>query len=316
MKRKILKNAFAILICIAVLAVSVMSAFSVFGTDTDSTDPEWAGTEEKGVVVATSSSSSMNNVGTSVGLLNGDFEKGLKYWGTTVKSTNAGADLSGSIVTEANGNKYFQLSGNFESQWSGIKSCAIAIPKANVDTTAKYVLMLDVKGDETWQACLDTRFMTDGKGCTASRSTCTEIAVNGDWATYITPECTLAGSTYTGSETYGTAAGDYVVYVRLNCNSDVTSKAGFDNLRIAKVSGSKYYDVFTGEEIVVTSTSTDSGSGSVTGSGTNTGTGNGTGANTGSGTSATTGENVMLLAALLLLSGAGILVTGRSIKSR
>lgn len=289
------------------------------GTDSDSDaqtpvnpadDPAKVGTYEGGLPAGSTGDDTNAKYGVyeEEGVYNLDFEQGFKYW--AVKG-NAKDDLCSQYVdlkTEGE-NNYIQFKGNFPNDYGGMRTIKFKVSDTLIKEGDEIAIIYDFKGDSPYQFRLDFAGMAGMKALKESEILIDAADANG-WYTAITTTQTIAERT-AGTELGQADSGYYVLSPMIQCSGDKTMTNAFDNLRIVKVVGGKYYGL-DGKEIVIASTST--GTGSTTGSGT--GASNGTGAGTGSGTSATTGDSVFLLAALLFVSGAGIVVAKRTMKSR
>ena len=298
-------------------------------TPTPAGDPEWAGTEADGITSLTQGESSTDSFAPVDGFANGNFEKGLKYWASTAKFnlnehkdnpvTSLKASETGSIKTEANGNKYFQFDGKSRQTYCGIKTAKISIPASKINVGDKIAVMFDWKanadGDDV-QVKAEQRYI-DGAGAStntmASKCEVLKKATASDpWNTVATkPQGAVGKTIATAAENKSVRDGDYVFMITASIPGGSVSTAAIDNVRLVKVtSDNKYIDLNTGSEVVIPTGSNGSGNGGSNGSGTGTG--------SATGKSNRTGEDVTALACLLLLGAAGTFgfVKAAKIKSR
>ena len=213
--------------------------YKTFDGETIEFDPAWAGTFADGVTTSTGEHSEMNNnYNNEYGVVNGDFEKGLMYWGCSgaIGSTAYGSTHV-DLVTE-DGNSYFKFDGTTQTYYRGMKSGAVFIPKAKLAVGDSVVIKFDAydpNGDaKNVQLKFEPRW-GNGSSSNSSVNQCTQIADKGNgWKTYITQVKSpiTAASEVT---TQAPAAGDWAFHVSIQVASNAASTAGFDNIELVKV---------------------------------------------------------------------------------
>lgn len=294
-------------------------------TLTYDTTPVLNGTEEEGITIGTGASYSVSYIASN--MYNGDFESGLLGWASTVNVKDSTDWFPTNIVeikTESNGNKYIQFDGdnaadssNGDSNYVGIRTDEFSISDDLIDDGDQLALVFKYKdGDgNNLQWVLEQGSVSDGKNRKA-QSYKDDIKQDGDWYVgyaSLNPVSVRSAGTNPGQA----SSGSYVFYIQLECAgaANAFTEISLDDVQICKLSadGNKFYDVYTGKLLYDI---TPASSGGATGGSTTTGTGNGTGAGTGNGTSATTGDSVLLLVALLFVSGAGVVAAKRFAKAR
>lgn len=300
-------------------------------TPTPAGDPEWAGTEADGITSTNTGEAATDNIAPTDCFANGNFDKGLKYWASTAKFnldehkdnpvTSLKASETGSIKTEANGNKYFQFDGKQRTSYCGIKTTKISIPASKINVGDKIAVMFDWKanadGDDV-QVKAEQRYIEGAGASTNTMASKCEVlkkaAASDPWNTVATkPQGAVGKTTATAAENKSVRDGDYVFMITASIPGGAVSTAAIDNVRLVKVtSDNKYIDLNTGSEVVIPTGSNGSGNGN----GGSNGSGTGTGSTTGK--SNKTGEDVTALACLLLLGAAGTFgfVKAAKIKSR
>lgn len=222
-------------------------------------DPIWAGTEEHGIRSTISGEGSTNNIAPTDGQINYDFSKGLKYWASTAKFDkdqasgtvdHLYASETGSIVTEANGNKYFKFDGVKRSSFCGIKTAKLSIPADKINVGDKLVVMFDYMGDKNVQIKFEQRFCTGGAASSNSMiSVCTVVRAateDNPWTTVATkPQAPVVASTATVAANQSVRDGDYVFMITAAVPSNTESTCGLDNIRLVKIDDNgNYHEIF------------------------------------------------------------------------
>ena len=275
-----------------------------------SNDPAWAGTANEGVTMY--QGDHINNV-LMGDFVNGDFEKGLKYW--AAKSTAYYPSDVSEIKTEANGNKYVYLKGA-SAGYYGFKTGVITIPDSKLAVGDQLVIVFDYKSNEDAN-CIQIPLTQRYAGDRLTQTFAGDLIIGDEWCTgYIgaKPGITLA-ERKTGNNPGYAESGYYAFQMMVECKQ-AGDTISLDNIRIAKLVGNKIIDLdgnVISEDVsnpVDNTTGSGSTGGSTGGSG-STGTGNGNGSGTNSGSSATTGETLpvmpMAVAGIVLAASAVIL---------
>ncbi len=227
------------------------------GTVYDITDgePYWAGTAEDGIRSNISGESSTENKPAVDGQINYDFSKGLKYWASTAKfdkDQESGtvdhlyASETGSIVTEANGNKYFRFDGKKRSTYSGIKTVKLSISADKISVGDNLVVMFDYMGDTNVQVKFEQRFCTGGFAYSNSMiNACTVVRAateDNPWTTVATkPQNPVVASTATVAANQSVRDGDYVFMITAAVPENRESTCGLDNIRLVKIDDNGNY---------------------------------------------------------------------------
>ena len=219
--------------------------FETFDGETIKFDPAWAGTFADGVETGTGDHGEMNEkYNVEYGVVNGDFEDGLMYWGCSGAVENGSEDdvyAYGSAYTDVvteNGNTYIKFDGKTLTYYRGIKSGCIFIPAAKLKVGDGVVVKFDIydpNGDaKNIQVKFDNRY-GNGASSNTSVGSCTLIEDKGNgWKTYVTKvnSAITAASTVT---TQGPATGDWAFHVSVQVISNAASTAGIDNIELVKV---------------------------------------------------------------------------------
>ena len=252
-----------------------------------SNDPAWAGTANEGVTMY--QGDHINNV-IMGDFVNGNFEKGLKYWAAKA-TTYYPSDVS-EIKTEANGNKYVYLKGG-PAGYYGFKTGIIAIPDTKLDDGDQLVIVFDYKSNEDAN-CIQIPLTQRYAGDRLTQTFAGDLIIGDEWCTgYIGAK---AGSTLAerkpGNNPGYAESGYYAFQMTVECKQ-AGDTISLDNIRIAKLVGNKIVDLdgnVISADVTNPVDNTTGGNGGTTGGSGSTGTGNGNGSGTGNGSSATTGE--------------------------
>ena len=273
-----------------------------------SNDPAWAGTASEGVTMY--QGDHINNV-LMGDFVNGNFEKGLKYW--AAKSTAYYPSDVSEIKTEANGNKYVYLKGASDDYY-GFKTGIIAIPDTKLAVGDQLVIVFDYKSNEDAN-CLQIPLTQRYAGDRLTQNFAGDLIIGDEWCTgYIgaKPGVTLA-ERKTGNNPGYAESGYYAFQMTVECKN-AGDTISLDNIRIAKLVGNKIVDLdgnVISADITNPVDNTTGGNGGTTGGSGSTGTGNGNGSGTGNGSSATTGETFpvmpMAVAGIVIAASAVIL---------
>lgn len=218
-------------------------------------DPLWAGTEQDGICSTVSGEGSTNGIAPADGQINYDFSKGLKYWASTAKfdkDQESGAvdhlyaSETGSIITEASGNKYFRFDGVKRSTYCGIKTVKLSIAADKISVGDKLVVMFDYMGDKNVQVKFEQRFCSGTAASSNSMiSACIVISAateNNPWTTVATKaQNPVAVSTASAAANQSVRDGDYVFMITAAVPSNTQSTCCIDNLRLVKIDESGNY---------------------------------------------------------------------------
>lgn len=273
-----------------------------------SNDPAWAGTEAEGVTMYQGDGINAVIMGDFV---NGNFEKGLKYW--AAKANTYYPSNVAEIKTEANGNKYLYLKGASEGYY-GFKTAIITIPDSKLAVGDQVVIVFDYKSNEDAN-CLQIPLTQRFAGDRLSQTFAGDLIIGDEWCTgYIgvKPGMTVAQRKPGNNPGYA-ESGYYAFQMMVECKN-AGDTISLDNIRIAKLVGNKIVDLDGNviSEDVTNPVDNTTGSGSAGGNGGSaggSGTGNGNGSGTNTGSSATTGETLPVMP----LAVAGIVIAASAV---
>lgn len=255
MKKSTVMKILSLIVGVVIIASSLVGVFGV-----NAADPA-EGTAEKGIVNegGSESGSSINEVNmlATKGLMNGDFEQGLKYWTTTHKGTNVYPTEDGSVVKDGE-NSYFKYNGSAGDSFRGLRSTRIVISKDKLNIGDKVAVMFDYlsdKGSYNFQV-KHTQVLCGGNKSESNSfvNACTvfnDATASNSWKTLVTvPSAgSVTTSTTPADAEKGIAQGDYSFFITLAVASNKTCTAGIDNVRLVKVVDGKYYNIEDGSEI-------------------------------------------------------------------
>lgn len=251
-------------------------------------------------------------------MYNGTFDKGLLGWGSTLNAATSTDWKTTNIVQikEENGNKYIQFDGdngadstNENSNYMGIRTDHFPIADNLVAEGDKLVLVFKYKNGDGNNLQWILEMEDGGRMCQTYKD---DIKEENGWYIGYT-----ASAKAVPAKKAGAAAHNFMIQLECAGAANGQTEIAIDDVQICKLSadGNKFYDVYTGELLYdITPASSGGSTGGSTGGttgGNTTGTGNGTGAGTGSTDSATTGDSVLLLVALLFVSGAVMAVVAK-----
>ena len=244
MKKSTAIKILSLIVGVVIVASSLVGAFSVSAAN--------IGTESEGVATSQGGEHGVFYTGIAEDYdTNGTFEKGLQYWTCTKGTPNTYPTAVGAIKTEENGNKYFEFLGT-QKAYEGIKTGAILLPASKIKKGDKLALMFDYMGSTVFELKLGARDGTDiakGSGTTELKVTENKHKVLKTptdkvmWTTAVSTGDFLAGSVQRDD-------GKLAYYITV-ATAGANLKIAFDNLKIVKVIGDKYYDIETEKEIEI-----------------------------------------------------------------
>lgn len=263
MKKSTFIKVLSLIVGVVIIASSLVGALSAFAD----TDPEWAGTKTDGMVFKDTSEATytVNSYGPVAAYTNLDFSKGLMYWCASGNFLTKQAELKASdIVTyKTDGDRnYVQFDNTAREKYTGIKSPKLYISGDKLKAGDKIALVYDINGDKNTpiQIKFEQRAAASGSSSINKRpNASTQLKVDGKWTTYATPTIEYKGTTVAQAEVdskFALNVGDIVFHIQVEVIAGEKTDCGISNIRIAKVVGSDYYDVVSGEKMVFT-TSTD-----------------------------------------------------------
>ena len=227
--------------------------YETFDGKTIKFDPAWAGTFEDGASVSTGEQSQMTKyINKDYYVVNGDFSKGLKFWGATgtLGSTCYGSTYV-DLITEGD-NHYVKFDGVTRTYFNGFKSGIISIPAADLAIGDQVALVFDVYDPDNtgnFQLRLDAADDNGSTVVTAIRYA-TQIADKGNgWKTYVGKFGTIANAS-NSTDAYAVKAGDWTYTIAGEVVEETASSAAIDNLKIVKkVTDYSVIDLATDETI-------------------------------------------------------------------
>lgn len=206
-------------------------------------DPDWAGTEENGIPTK-NGGNDVNNFGPTKGLQNGDFQKGLKYWGDTV----AGDEVKTVKLMNEGENKYIKLTPS--GDWQGVKTPQFEIPADKLTVGDKLVVVFDYKGTNIsagdFQVKLIQRFCDAPGNAAMLTQSGNDMVVqpataDNPWATgYAASKNALVKRLDTGE---GYDGDGYVFQMEVICATNHDIDLSLDNFRLAKLVDGALYDL-------------------------------------------------------------------------
>ncbi len=264
MKKSTFIKALSLVIGVVIIASSLVGALSALAD----TDPEWAGTKTDGMVFTNTSNATytVNNYGPVAAYTNLDFSKGLMYWCASgdFQATYPELKASNIVTYKTDGDRnYVQFDNTAREKYTGIKSPKLYISGDKLKAGDKIALVYDINGDKSTpiQIKFEQRAAASGSSSINKRpNASTQLKVDGKWTTYATPTIEYKGTTVTQTEVdskFALNVGDIVFHIQVEVISGEKTDCGISNIRIAKVVGSDYYDVVSGEKMVFTTTTDD-----------------------------------------------------------
>ena len=217
------------------------------------------------------------------GFPNFDFSQGLRYWG--LKTDGCGTHPS--EIAEVSEDGVIKFS--FDRENGGLQSAKFRDDR--LQPGDKVTLIYDIRGEANVSIRINQVIQGGWLSGPPDWLVIGEEAT--DWSTcYSNPAWAAPGAVQQNPD------GNYVYQVILECSDPGPVEFEIRNLRMAKYVDGKFYDLDTGNEIVIGEDSGDSGDGS----GSNSGDGSGSG-------SAGTGEALPIaLASVMVAAGAAIVI--------